>query len=377
LYKEFIKRAFIKILIIGGILNNVQTSLLVFILTFVSTIIFTLFVRKILKYADIRDSPIVTEHRHKEGTPTMGGLAMLLGILLLTCILFTNKNLVLTALIMITASLVGLFDDLIGLKVKEFQKVVRNAASSPTIIGRLTLNPGEEARVATDKAKNDLETLLEGKKVEVIGKVPIKNELKENEKILAQFVVSLFLVISGAVSSQVLGFQAGVFIIPVVIFGIIGSINAVNLIDGMDGLAAGIVGIASIFCAFFGLMNSNITASLPFLAIAGVSFGFLVFNRYPASIIMGDTGSFALGAGYITASFLGGIVYFALIALAIPIISVMVSLIHRAHIIKLPVEPLHHTLHYKGLSEKKIVLIYWTMTLLVCIAAIYTYGILW
>ncbi|MGZ4857211.1 MAG: glycosyltransferase family 4 protein [Methanobacteriaceae archaeon] len=358
-------------------MNNVETSILVFILTFLSTIIFTLFVRKILNYANIRDSPIVTEHRHKEGTPTMGGLAMLLGILLVSCFLFTDKNLVLTALIMITAGIVGLFDDLIGLKIKEFQKVVRNVASSPTIIGRLTLNPGDEARVTTNKAKMDLETLLEEKKVDVIGEVPIKNEVKENEKILAQIVVSLFLVITGAVSSQVLGFQAGLFIIPVVIFGIIGSINAVNLIDGMDGLAAGIVGIASIFCAFFGLMNSNITAAVPFVAIAGVSFGFLVFNRYPASIFMGDTGSFALGAGYITAGFLGGIIYFALIALAIPIISVMVSLIHRAHIIKLPVEPLHHTLHYKGLSEKKIVVIYWTLTLLICIAAFYTYQIYW
>jgi phospho-N-acetylmuramoyl-pentapeptide-transferase len=150
----------------------------------------------------------------------------------------------------------------------------------------------------------------------------------------------------------------------------------VNLIDGMDGLAAGVVGIASTFCAFFALINNNFTAAVPFIAIAGVSFGFLVFNRYPASIFMGDTGSFALGAGYITAGFLGDIIYFALIALAIPIISVMVSLIHRAHIIKLPVEPLHHTLHYKGLSEKKIVVIYWTMTLLICIAAIYIYQIL-
>ena len=330
-----------------------------------------------MKYADIRDSPIVTEHRHKEGTPTMGGLAMLLGILLISCILLTDENLLLTALIMITAGIVGLFDDLIGLKIKEFQKVVRNLASSPTIIGRLTLTPGEEARVTTDKAKNDLKKLLKEKKVEVIGKVPIKNEVKEKEKILAQILVSLFLVITGAVSSQVLGFQVGLFIIPVVIFGIVGSINAVNLIDGMDGLAAGIVGIASIFCAVFGLMNGNITSSVPFIAIAGVSLGFLVFNRYPASIFMGDTGSFALGAGYITAGFLGGIIYFAIIALAIPIISVMVSLMHRAHVIKLPVEPLHHTLHYKGLSEKKIVVIYWSMTLLICITAIYIYQILW
>jgi phospho-N-acetylmuramoyl-pentapeptide-transferase len=88
---------------------------------------------------------------------------------------------------------------------------------------------------------------------------------------------------------------------------------------------------------------------------------------------MGDTGSFALGAGYITAGFLGDVIYFAVLALAIPIISVVVSLLHRAHIIKLPVEPLHHTLNYKGLSEKKIVAIYWSITFIICVVAITTY----
>jgi phospho-N-acetylmuramoyl-pentapeptide-transferase len=61
------------------------------------------------------------------------------------------------------------------------------------------------------------------------------------------------------------------------------------------------------------------------------------------------------------------------IALAVPIISVVVSLMHRAHIIKLPVEPLHHTLNYKGLSEKKIIALYWGLTLIICAAAIYFY----
>jgi len=116
---------------------------------------------------------------------------------------------------------------------------------------------------------------------------------------------------------------------------------------------------------------------VPFTILTGLSLGFLVFNRYPASIIMGDTGSFALGAGYITAGFLGDVIYFAVIALAIPIVSVIVSLMHRAHIIKLPVEPLHHTLHYKGLSEKKIVALYWSVTFIICLAAILIYQFLW
>jgi phospho-N-acetylmuramoyl-pentapeptide-transferase len=328
-----------------------------------------------LKYADIKDNPIVTEHSHKAGTPTMGGLAILMGVLLLACIFYSDKNLVLTVIIMMTAGIVGLMDDLIGLKTKEIQKVIRNISPKEVEIGRLTLKTGENARVTTPKAKKDLEYLLKNNLVEITGEAPIKSEIKENEKIFAQILVSLFLIASGAVGASILGFNIGLLIVPVVIFGIVGSINSVNLIDGMDGLAAGIIAIASIASAIFMISNGNPTGSLPFIVIAGACFGFLVYNKYPASIFMGDTGSFALGAGYITAAFLGNVILFAILAIAIPIISVIVSLLHRAHIIKLPVEPLHHTLNYKGLSEKKIIVIYWGATILVCLATLYGYRV--
>lgn len=354
-------------------MSNTENLILAFIITFLATVFFTYFVRKILIDADVTDSPIVTEHKHKTGTPTMGGLAILLGAALAASIYCNEKNLVLTVLIMLSAGVVGLLDDLLGLKIKEVQKVVHNISPEPISIGRLTLKPGEEARVATEKAKKDLPDLLKQGKVDITGETPIKSEVKERDKIIAQIVLGIFLIATGAVSSMVLGFEAGFFIIPVVIFGMIGSINSVNLIDGMDGLAAGILTIASASCTIFSFINGNISAAIPFTILTGVSLGFLVFNRYPASIIMGDTGSFALGAGYIAAGFLGDIIYFAVIALSIPIVSVIVSLMHRAHIIKLPVEPLHHTLHYKGLSEKKIIALYWLITLIICLAAILIY----
>lgn len=357
-------------------MSNIPVEIFIFLLAFISTALFTLFIKKALKYADIKDKPIVTEHSHKAGTPTMGGLAILMGVLLLACVYYTDKNLILTVMIMMTAGIVGLMDDLIGLKTKEIQKVIRNISPHPVEIGRLTLKNGENARVTTPKAKNDLEYLLKNNLVEITGEAPIKSEIKENEKILAQILVALFLVASGAVGASVLGFNIGLFIIPVVICGIVGSINSVNLIDGMDGLAAGIIAIASVASAIFAISTGNTGGSVPFIVLAGVCFGFLVFNKYPASIFMGDTGSFALGAGYITAAFLGDVIYFAVIAIAIPIISVVVSLLHRAHIIKLPVEPLHHTLNYKGLSEKKIVLLYWAATVIVCAGALYGYNAL-
>lgn len=354
-------------------MTNIQTGIFIFIFAFIITTFFTFFIRRALRYADIKDNPIVTEHRHKAGTPTMGGLAILLGFLLVACAYPMNKILVLTAIIMMTAGIIGLLDDLIGLKTKEYQKLIRNVSQQPVEIGRLTLKHGENARVTTPKAKKDLVKLLEEEKVEVVDEVPIKKEIGEGEKIFAQILISLFLVVSGAVSTSVMGINVGLFIIPIIVMGIVGSINSVNLIDGMDGLAAGILAIASTSCAIFAFSTGNIDGTIPFLVLAGTCFGFLVFNKYPASIFMGDTGSFALGAGYITAAFLGNVIYFAVIALAIPIISVIVSLMHRAHIIKLPVEPLHHTLNYKGMSEQKIVGLYWGLTLLVCAAAIYFY----
>jgi len=362
-----------KSLLLGGKLSNTENLILGFIITFLATVLFTYFVRKILLDANITDSPIVTEHKHKTGTPTMGGLAILLGAALAASIYCNQKNLLLTVLIMLSSGVVGLLDDLLGLKIKEVQKVACNISSEPILIGRLTLKPGEEARVATEKAKKDFPNLLENGKVEITGETPIKSEVKERDKIIAQIVLGIFLVATASVSTSVLGFEAGIFIIPIIIFGVIGSINSVNLIDGMDGLAAGILTIASASCAIFSIINGNYNVALPFTILTAVALGFLVFNRYPASIIMGDTGAFALGAGYITAGFLGDLIYFAVIALAIPIISVVISLMHRAHIIKLPVEPLHHTLHYKGLSEKKIVALYWSTTLLICFLAILIY----
>ena len=57
-------------------MSNIQVEIFIFLLTFISTAFFTLFVKKMLKYADVKDNPIVTEHSHKAGTPTMGGLAI-------------------------------------------------------------------------------------------------------------------------------------------------------------------------------------------------------------------------------------------------------------------------------------------------------------
>lgn len=319
--------------------------------------------------ANITDNPIVSEHIHKTGTPTMGGIALLFSILLVASFYFENKYVLITSLIFVTGGIVGLLDDLIGLKIKEVQKLIKNITNKPLAIGQLILSPGEEARAATDKAKREVEKLINENKIKVVGELPIKNEIGEAEKIMVQIVIGIFLAVTGIITTLG-GYTLGIIAIPISIIGIVGAINAVNLIDGMDGLAAGIIFIASLFCGIFVYINGDIGATLPFMILTALTLGFLVFNRFPASIFMGDAGSFALGAGYATAVLITDIPYFGVLALSVPIMSVIISLIHRMKIFRLPVEPLHHTLHHNGLSEQKIVFSYWFITLLVCILGI-------
>ena len=349
-------------------MNNTD-MLILFLITLCATIFFTYYIRRILIKARIADNPIVSEHRHKSGTPTMGGIAFLFTISLIIALYYQNTPILIVSFIMLTGGIVGLVDDLIGLKVKEVQKIVVNTSDEVITLGRLDVQPGEEVRVATPKAKAEVDDLLNAGKVEVIGEVPIKTEPGELEKIICQIVLGLFLGLTGVVTT-IGGFQLGILAIPVVIIAILGCINSVNLIDGMDGLAAGIVGIASIACCIYGDLFGPTAIMPPFLILSGLCFGFLVFNKYPASIFMGDTGSFVLGTGYAAAVVVGDIPYFGVLALGVPIISVVVSLLHRAHIIKLPVEPLHHTLNHYGMSETRIVLSYWGFTVLLCIIGI-------
>lgn len=336
-----------------------------FILTFFASAFFTWYVRRILLRAKIGDSPIVSEHKHKIGTPTMGGIAFLFTILLIMAIYYKNTIILITSFMMIAGGIFGFVDDLIGLQIKEVQKLVVNTSKKAIALGRLEVEPDEEVRVATPKAKAEVDELVKDGKVKVIGEVPIKLEPEEFPKILCQVFIGVLLGLTGYVTNLG-GFSLGWLMFPVVVIAILGAINAVNLIDGMDGLAAGIIAIASISCCIYGWVLGRPEILPPFVILAGICLGFLIFNKYPASIFMGDTGSFILGVGFATAVLICDIPYFGVLSLAVPILSVVVSLLHRAHVIDLPVEPLHHTLNHNGMSEVKIVVLYWLGTAIAC-----------
>ena len=202
-------------------MNNTDL-LILFLITLFAAIFFTWYVKRILVKAKIADNPIVSEHRHKSGTPTMGGIAFLFTIALIIALYYQNTPILIVSYIMLTGGIVGLVDDLIGLKVKEVQKIVVNISDEVITLGRLDVQPNEEVRVATPKAKSEVDKLLNDGKVEVVGEVPIKTEPGELEKIICQIVIGLFLALTGIVTTLG-GFQLGILAIPVVIIGVLGA----------------------------------------------------------------------------------------------------------------------------------------------------------
>ena len=104
-------------------MNNTD-MLILFLITLCASIFFTWYIKRILLKARIADNPIVSEHRHKSGTPTMGGIAFLFTISLIIALYYQNTPILIVSFIMLAGGIVGMVDDLIGLKVKEVQKIV-------------------------------------------------------------------------------------------------------------------------------------------------------------------------------------------------------------------------------------------------------------
>lgn len=184
----------------------------------------------------------------------------------------------------------------------------------------------------------------------------------------------------------------GWFYIPFVILVIVGSSNAVNLTDGLDGLAIGSLLIASAtyalmayltghsqFSHYLGIIHLAGSGELAiFLAgLAGAGLGFLWFNAYPAQVIMGDTGSLALGGALGTVAVLikkelllvivGGV--FVLEALSV-IIQVASFKTRRKRIFKMT--PLHHHFELLGWAEPKIIVRFWIVGLMFAVLSLMT-----
>ncbi len=164
---------------------------------------------------------------------------------------------------------------------------------------------------------------------------------------------------------------------------IVGICNAVNLIDGLDGLAAGVVGIGAATMSGISLLYGDMALGLGYAAIAGATLGFLRYNFNPATIFMGDTG--ALFIGYLmaclplfhTPSATDGIIWIQVLILGFPIADTLLAPVRRllsgSHPFKADREHIHHRLmFFIGLSHKHTVLRIYSISIVLCVAALLT-----
>lgn len=273
----------------------------------------------------------VKEHASKSGTPTMGGLAFVAAIIIVSLWQcgFSNNKINLTLIITAGFAVVGFLDD--------FLKIYRRE------------NEG----------------------------------LRPYQKIIFQLAIAViaavYCYLNGITSviipfSLGLNFDIGWAIIPLVMFVFIATVNCVNLTDGLDGLAGG---TSAAYLTALGVMLTLTGAGGEFVAFSAVGAlaAFLLFNCSKASVFMGDTGSLALG-GLISclSVFSGNVLYIPVLGIMFVIsgISVIIQVIYykRTKRRVFLMAPLHHHFQMKGYSESKISYVYFLITALVGIICV-------
>lgn len=167
----------------------------------------------------------------------------------------------------------------------------------------------------------------------------------------------------------------GIWCIPFIIFVVVAMTNGVNLTDGLDGLASGVTFLVALFFAIASVGLGFGASGVFFAALAGACLGFLVFNKNPAKVFMGDTGSLALGGGVAVAAIAMEMELFLLIAGLIYVaetLSVVIQVVGFKTTGKrvFKMAPLHHHFELSGLTEKQVVGLFWFTTLLFCVIGI-------
>ncbi|MCX7958936.1 MAG: undecaprenyl/decaprenyl-phosphate alpha-N-acetylglucosaminyl 1-phosphate transferase [Deltaproteobacteria bacterium] len=231
--------------------------------------------------------------------------------------------------------------------------------------------------------------LIGGVIVAFIGLIDDLYGIRASKKFILQSLVAIFSYMMGfkiqSVSLPFIGVvEMGVFAPLVTLLWIVGIINAINLVDGIDGLAAGLAFFVCVTNFVFGFASNNIIICLISAALGGALLGFLYYNFNPASIFMGDAGSMFIGYILATSSLWTSMKKGTTVALLIPIISlglpIMDTLVamFRRFILKRPIfSPdrghIHHRLLQKGYSQKKTVVILYTISIIFALAAIFSY----
>ena len=270
-------------------------------------------------------------HRSKQGTPTMGGIMFILGI-------------VVAVLICVPLYYVNSFDETLLMKVRLFGGL--GMALGYGLVGFM------DDYIKVVKKRN-------------LGLTAI-------QKLVLQFVVAgaylLGVYLAGRKSTTLIplvgevDFGWGYWILAAIL--IVGVVNAVNFTDGIDGLNASITFFVCIFLMMIAGLMSMFSVSIMAVAVAAACMGFLVWNFNPAKVFMGDTGSL----------FLGGIVCALAFALNMPILLLPLGIVYFAEILSVVLQvsyfklthgkrlfkmsPIHHHFEMCGWSEMKICFVF-------------------
>ena len=208
--------------------------------------------------------------------------------------------------------------------------------------------------------------------------------LSARAKLMLQIAVAMlpafYIIFSHQTTVSFLNFSIdlGWFYPAFVVFMMVGASNATNLTDGLDGLCASSSVIAFLACAIICFLNNNIDLAIISIAACTSCLGFLYFNKKPARIFMGDTGSLALGGLLATISIMGKFELW-LIPIALLFILETLSVMIQVASFKLTgkrvfkMSPIHHHFELSGWGENKIVAVFTLVTLISSTLAVIIY----
>ncbi len=294
-------------------------------------------------------------HKNKQGTPTMGGLMFIAGVPL-------------GVLLSILVSL--------PVKFESVQKAVVNELRVLPLVAGILM----ALAMAAIGFMDDYIKVVQKRNLGLTAK----------QKTFLQLIVAaaylLTLRLGGMTFTRIpfvgtvdISHGFGLVFWPIALMFIYGFTNAVNLTDGIDGLAASVTAVVGVFFAVFVMFKTGyILTEIAAVSLVGGCAGFLIWNRHPAKVFMGDTGSMFLGGMVVALSFmiespiillLAGIVYLG------EAMSVVIQVSHykrtKKRIFKMT--PIHHHFELSGWSENKIVAVFSLVAAIGCFVGEFLY----
>ena len=318
----------------------------VLFLSFALTVVFSLIIIPILRRLKIGqmerdDGP--QSHLKKQGTPTMGGIIIILSMIIVCIGLYVYytrvrlepeiaKNILPLLITSVGFGIIGFIDDFKKLVLKN----TKGISPAAKMIGLLIVAVGYS--------------------------LYLTNVLKIGTDIYIPFVkTSITLPIW--------------IYIPFAIFVMLSATNAINLTDGIDGLSSSVTTIILTCLTVIGIIFNIKEVTLFGSALSGACLGFLLFNLYPSKVMMGDTGSLMLGGAVAAMALYLKMPLLLLIIALIPILETLSVMIQVAHFKRtgnriFKMAPLHHHFELSGWKENKVVSVFSVITLVVCIIGI-------